>query len=177
MSTVSNSLQGLLRDFCRQIASKYNIDEQELLAFVYADTSKPAKCNYRNENGTKCSLEPLSNGWCKKHQENFNLITKYTNTGKNTNGITKAQLKKDEAKKKKMQEISDLLNTAIPKGETVLTPCSFGYINKETDIIFKIDDSYTFKYVAIGKLYNNTMAPLDDFDKKICEKNGWYHQD
>lgn len=158
---LDNSIKICLRDFINKIADHYNINHSELEKLLVGN--KKMKClhimtNGKNK-GSSCTATALENGYCAKHQGDTIPKESFTKEKSSVSGMTKTQLK-----------IIELLNTAVPQKETILKRIKDRpgkYINEETELLFNKE------LVVEGKLINDTVYELSEFDIELCERYGW----
>ena len=113
--------------------------------------------------GNLCPSKALENGYCGKHQNSASatigaLLNKTSTKTTKGKGMSKTQL-----------QIIEWLNTAVPQDVTALKKRSKGLLHEETDIVFDED------YKVIGKLNNNQIVKLSNFEVDVCEKQGWQY--
>lgn len=163
-----------VKEFIYTIADHYNLDYKSLFAFLETCEQTSAKnaikmtCMHKMLNGVNkgnfCQSNALENGYCGKHQKSASsiigtIVAKTANTNTKIKGMTKTQM-----------NIIEWLNTAVPQTESVLKRHSKGLHHEETDIIFNEE------FQVIGKLENDKIVKLSNFEVEICEKRGWQYE-
>ena len=171
-STFTNNFQKFVNNFLYDIAENFNIDYEELIKFSNEIDLSGNKLDKQTcmhtfirgiNKGKLCPSKAITNGFCSKHINNSSIVI--------GNILEKQPVKRTKTMTKTQQDIINWLNTAVPQEETILKRCSKGLFNEDTEFIFDEE------FIAIGKLNNNKIVKLNDFDVEICEKRGWKYDE
>lgn len=169
-------LESIIKEFSDNIAIRYSINKTELWNFLNGNIKSDSSENTESFNG-KC-IQPISSGknkgkicgakasvgkYCKRHSKiamdiaNLSTITQDNSNKK----VTKTQA-----------QMIELLNSAVPKKQTVLKKCSKGLYDQDSEFVFDNDFNVIGKYTCPDP-NKRKITKLNRVDIEKCEQHVW----
>lgn len=174
---INFDLEPIFKNFSDSIAIRYSINNSDLWNFLNGNKNISSEsCTSISAFDGKC-IQTISSGknkgkicgakasvgkYCKRHSKSAidmaNLSTITENPNKK---VTKTQT-----------QMIELLNSAIPKKQTVLKKCSKGLFDQDSEFVFDNDFNVIGKYTCPDP-NKRKLTKLNRVDIEKCEQHVW----